>query len=260
MRLQARFRCTSATESRTSDKPHFHRSILAARGVKSNKGNVIGADDTVKEKRNRSRRARGFPPSFPPRPGVKFLYLSEDGAEFVDSVAVHEVSGSTFTLTQARYVLSTRGHVIIYNCRPSVAFSDLVPNGIAARRRIAATMASKISPCFVSGTIVKGFGRGSRALGIPTGNSPSLPPTPLVPPDRRIEHVPILARDGKRRGARPSIDRDASHIEQQRSTSFLSPSVRKGDREEVLLSPLIPSSPRSNRDPRRARGVPLAGG
>lgn len=33
-------------------------------------------------------------------------------------------------------------------------------------------MGSKILPCFVSGVIVKGFGRGSKALGIPTANLP----------------------------------------------------------------------------------------
>ncbi|XP_011882808.1 PREDICTED: riboflavin kinase [Vollenhovia emeryi] len=33
-------------------------------------------------------------------------------------------------------------------------------------------MGSNILPCFVSGVIVKGFGRGSRTLGIPTANLP----------------------------------------------------------------------------------------
>ncbi|XP_047361954.1 riboflavin kinase [Vespa velutina] len=31
-------------------------------------------------------------------------------------------------------------------------------------------MSDKILPCFVSGTVVRGFGRGSKALGIPTAN------------------------------------------------------------------------------------------
>lgn len=30
-------------------------------------------------------------------------------------------------------------------------------------------MSDKILPCFVSGMVVRGFGRGSKALGIPTG-------------------------------------------------------------------------------------------
>lgn len=46
-----------------------------------------------------------------------------------------------------------------------------------------AIMGSTILPCFVSGIIVKGFGRGSKALGIPTGILRP-PRTPL-----RIEHV-----------------------------------------------------------------------
>ncbi|XP_043677146.1 riboflavin kinase [Vespula pensylvanica] len=33
-------------------------------------------------------------------------------------------------------------------------------------------MSDKILPCFVSGMVVRGFGRGSKALGIPTANFP----------------------------------------------------------------------------------------
>ncbi|XP_071632508.1 riboflavin kinase isoform X2 [Temnothorax longispinosus] len=74
-------------------------------------------------------------------------------------------------------------HVI--NCRWRLSrgrFPRLVPNGVA---RVCAwnddawtttdessIMGSKILPCFVSGVIVKGFGRGSKALGIPTANLP----------------------------------------------------------------------------------------